>query len=312
MTDPTVLWPALLGIAVLVTGIVTYRREVSAAGAREAFGLMALGPTFIAAAIAAFAGEHFTAGPSLAQLVPKFLPARLFIAYFVGAAHLAAAISFVARRYVRWSAFWLCVMFALFVLLMDLPTAVTHPGMRMAWILAARETTFSVGALAVWAMVMRADRPAAARTVATVARVWMACVLVYYGIDNLLHPQFSPGVPDTMHTAAWVPAPEAVAYLTGLVLVAFGLAMFARRHAATAAACAGSFMVLLSLVLYVPQFFLASTVGGRVTGINFVFDTLLFAGTVLAIGGAIRAAEAPAVAAARAPAPGDAGVSFAS
>src|ERR1700730_14832793 len=97
------------------------------AAPREAFGLVALGPTFVAAALAAFAGEHFTAATSLAALVPKWLPARVFIAYFVGVAHLAAALSFVARRYIRWSTIGLAVMFGLFVLLMDLPGAIRRP-----------------------------------------------------------------------------------------------------------------------------------------------------------------------------------------
>ena len=42
-------------------------------------------------------------------------------------------------------------------------------------------------------------------------------------------------------------------------------------------------MVLLTLVLYVPEFFLARGVSQRVTAINFVADTLLFAGTLFVI-----------------------------
>src|SRR6476646_7542876 len=115
MTAPAVFWPTLLGLLFLAAGTITYRRDLHAAGSREAFGLVVLGPTFVAAALAAFAGEHFTVASSLAQLVPKWMPARLFIAYFVGVAHLAAASSFVARKYVRWSSLCLAVMFGLFV-----------------------------------------------------------------------------------------------------------------------------------------------------------------------------------------------------
>src|SRR6478752_61665 len=121
MPASTVFWPTLLGLLYLAAGTITYRRDFHPAGSREAFGLVALGPAFVAAALAAFAGEHFTAAAGLATLIPKWMPAPLFIAYFVGVAHLAAASSFVARRYIRWSAFFLAVMFAPFVLLMDLP-----------------------------------------------------------------------------------------------------------------------------------------------------------------------------------------------
>src|SRR5258708_2822650 len=146
MTASAVFWPTLLGLFFLVAGMITYRRDFHVAPSREAFGLVVLGPTFVAAALAAFAGEHFTAAAGIATLVPKWMPGRLFIAYFVGVAHLAAASSFVARRYVRWSSLCLAVMFGLFVLLMDLPAAVTHPTVRMAWSLAARQTTFALGA----------------------------------------------------------------------------------------------------------------------------------------------------------------------
>jgi uncharacterized membrane protein len=282
-----VLWPALLGAVFFAAGVFTYRRDVPGSGDREAFGLTALGPVFVAASLAAFAGEHFTAAPLLAQLVPKWLPDRLFIAYFVGAAHLAAALSFVARRYIRWSAAALALMFALFVLTMDLPGAIARPGVRMAWSLAARETTFSIGALALFAIAIRTERPQVANRLSAIARLWTACVLVFYGLENLLYPQFAPGVPDTTPTAAWIPFPRVIAWVTGLLLIAFGVAMFVRKRSSSAAAGCGWLMTLLTIALYVPQLFIAQGVQAQVTAINFIFDTLLFAGTILVISNAI-------------------------
>jgi len=270
--------------------MITYRRELAAATSREAFGLAALGPTFIAAAIAAFAGEHFTIAESLSQLVPRWMPGRLFIAYFVGVAHLAAALSFVARRYVRWSAPCLALMFALFVLLMDLPGAIANPGSRMGWILAVRETTFSIGALCVFALAIRDRSPRAAARIAVIARFWMASVLVYYGIDHVLHPQYTPGVPSKALTQAWVPLPAAVSYATGVLLIVFGLAMFVEMYGSAAATLGGLLMTVLVVGLYVPQFFLADTASKQLVGINYVFDTMLFAGTLFVAGRVIRSA----------------------
>jgi uncharacterized membrane protein len=274
-----------------VAGVVTYRRELLAASSREAFGLVVLGPTFVAASLAAFAGEHFTAARSLAQLVPKFLPGRLFIAYFVGVAHLAAALSFVARRCIRWAALFLAIMFALFVLLMDLPGAVGHPAIRISWILATRETTFAIGALALFAIAVRDRWPASSNKVASLARVWGGLILILYGSQNMLFPQFSPGVPDTRPTSAWVPLPHAIAYLTGVLLILFGIVMLVKKYAGTGGALAGALMALLTITLYVPDFFRAQNVGDRVTAINFIFDTLLFAGMLLVITRAILDSE---------------------
>jgi uncharacterized membrane protein len=295
---PPVFWPTLLGVGFLFVGMITYRMITHRTiphpdGGRltfapaEGFGLVALGPVFVAAALAAFAGEHFTAAPSLATIVPKWLPAPLFIAYFVGVAHLAAASSYVARRCLRWSTIALAIMFGLFVLLMDLPAAIARPTTTLRWILAARQATFSIGALALFATQVRTSSPRLWRTLATIARIWTACVLVGYGVQHLVHPEFTPGVPSSVLTAAWVPLPSVIAYATGFLLIAFGIAMFIRGYASTAAALCGLLMLLLTLALYVPQFFLAANAQQQVTAINFIFDTLLFAGTILVISSAI-------------------------
>jgi uncharacterized membrane protein len=283
VTSPVVFWPTALGLAFLACGILTYRRDLLAATSRHVLGLVTLGPVFIAASLAAFAGEHFTAARSLAVLVPKWLPARLFIAYFVGVAHLAAALSLVARRLIRWSAFFLAIMFALIVVLLWLPSAVAHPAVRMSWIVTVRETTFSMGALALFSTQVWPRWPRRAERLAAVARVWTGIVLVFYGVDHLLHPQYSPGVPDTKPTAAWVPLPLLLAYLTGILLIAFGIGMFVRRYADSAGTLAGLLMLLLTLALYVPEFFLARSVSQQVTALNFVADTLLFSGTLFVI-----------------------------
>jgi len=283
--SPTVFWPTLLGLCFLAAGLITYRRDVRAVGPRDAFGLVAFGPVFVAAALAAFAGEHFTSAAILVKLVPKWLPAPLFITYFVGVAHLAAASSFVARRYLRWSTIGLASMFGLFVLTMDLPGAIARPANPLSWALAARQATFAIGALALFASVTTN------RSIATLARVWTASVLVFYGALHVIHPERAPGVPSPVLTGAWVPFPLVIAYATGLLLVALGVLMFVRRYAITAAALGGALMFLLTLVLYVPQLFLAANVQQRFIAINFIFDTLLFAGTVLVVSRAVSDAE---------------------
>jgi hypothetical protein len=287
MIYPAAFWPGFLGISILVIGIITYWRDFQTSSGDGAFGLVAFGPVFVAAALAAFAGEHFSAAATLAQIVPKWMPARVFIAYFVGVAHLAAALSFVARRYVSWSALCLALMFGLFVLLMDLPAALKHPEVRLFWSLAARQATFAIGALALFATAARANQPRRAMMLATLARIWTAAVLVFYGVENLLFPQFAAGVPSTTPPEAWIPLPMVIACATGLLLVGFGVAMLAERAAAAAAARCGLLMTFLTVMLYVPQWVMARDVSQQVTAINFVFDTLLFAGAALVIARAI-------------------------
>jgi len=114
---------------------------------------------------------------------------------------------------------------------------------------------------------------------------------MFFGADHFLHPQFSPGVPDTKPTAAWVPQPHLFACLVGALLIVFGIGMFVRRYAMLAGASAGTLMLLLTLGLYMPQFFLAVGVEQHVEAINFVADTLLFSGTMLVIAARCTLAE---------------------
>ena len=182
-------------------------------------------------------------------------------------------------------------MFGLFVLLMDLPAAIARPTNPLNWSLAARQATFAIGALALFATETRSRSPQTSATIAMIARIWTASVLVFYGILHVVHPERTPGVPSPVLTAAWVPFPLLVAYATGALLIVFGVMMLVRRYASTGAALAGALMLLLTLALYVPPFFLAENAQQRVTAINFIFDTLLFAGTMLVISKAISDTE---------------------
>src|SRR5215469_6600388 len=283
MISPIVFWSSALGVTFLVAGIWTYRRDLLASSSHDGGGFLALAPVFIAAPLATFAGEHFTIAKSLAPFVPKWIPAHLFMAYFVGVALLSAALSFVARRCLRWSTILLASMFALFVLLMDLPATLAHPTTRLNWILAARQGTFAMGGLALFSIAIRDRWPKPSNRLAAIAAFWTGMVIIFYGVEHIIHPQITPGVPSSKLTSVWVPLPLEIAYLTGALLIAFGAAMLIRKYAGSAGRFAGLLMLLLTLVLYVPEYFLAHTVPQRVTAINYIFDTLLFSGTLLAV-----------------------------
>jgi len=291
VNDPAVFVPALLGLGFLFAGILTYRRDLRAATAADGvFALAVLGPTFVAASLAAFAGEHFTAARGLATLVPKWMPAPLFITYFVGVAHVCAALSLVARRCVRWAAIGIALMFALFVLTLYLPSLVRNLHVRIVWIFPFREGTFAMGGVALYAIAVGVRLPGFSSTVAAVVRYWTAVTLIFFGFQNVLYPRFTPGVPDSVPTAAWVPFPLAIAYVTGALLILCGAAVFVRGWSRRAIAAAGLLMVLLTCALFVPDFFFAHDVPGRVNAINFIFDTLLFGGTLFVIAEAQKSA----------------------
>jgi uncharacterized membrane protein len=253
---------------------------------------LVLGPVFEAVALAIFAAEHFLAAHDLMPIVPRWLPGSLFWTYFVGAALLAAAISFIAWRHVRWSAALLAVLFLIIVATIDLPGLSAHVHQRIFWTLTVREMAFAGGAM-VLAGSLWPRAGSAGASLMLVGRGLVALIMIFYAIEHFLFPRFVPGVPLEKMTPAWVPAPTLLAYLVGIILLVGGVGLIiypmiqaagARRTIQVAAAGAGVMLLLLTVFFYLPIFVMEIHAPLAVEGINYVGDTLLFAGTVLLAG----------------------------
>ncbi len=269
------------GIAALVAGLVLARaRFLAASGAAK---VLVLGPVFEAVALAVFAAEHFLAARDLMPIVPKWLPAPLFWTYFVGAALLAAAISFIAWRHVRWSATLLALLFVIIVATIDLPNLPAHIHERLFWTLTVRELAFAAGAMVLAGSVWPRERPAGTALI-RLGRGIVATVFVFYGIQHFLFPRFVPGVPLEKLMPAWMPAPTVLAYLVGITLLFAGVGLLIHRTVRIAAVSAGIMLLLLTAFFYVPILAMEIHSPLAVEGINYVGDTLLFAATALLAG----------------------------
>jgi uncharacterized membrane protein len=154
---------------------------------------------------------------------------------------------------------------------------------RLFWTLTVRELSFASGAMVLAGSVWP-RRSWASSTLIRLGRGIVAIVLVFYGIQHLLFPLFAPGVPLEKLTPAWVPFPTLLAYLAGIILVLAGIGLFLRPTIRIAAAASGIMLLLLTVFLYVPILALEIQTPLAVEGINYVFDTLLFAGTALLAG----------------------------
>lgn len=270
-----------VGVAVLVAGLVlVWARFRAAAGPDR---VIVLGPVFEAVSLAIFAMEHFLAARALAQIVPKWLPGPLFWTYLVGVALLAAAVSFIAWRCVRWSAALLALLFLIIVATVDLPNLSVGLHDRLFWTLTVRELCFASGAMvlagSVWPL-----GSAAGSVLMRVGRWIVGAVMVFYGIEHFFFPRNVPGVPLEKLTPAWVPAPAVLAYLVGITLVVAGAGLFVRRTIRIAAAGCGIILLALTAFFYVPIFMMEMHTELAVEGINYVGDTMLFAATVLLAG----------------------------
>jgi uncharacterized membrane protein len=267
------------GIAALVAGLFLVRKRFASASA--AGKLLVLGPVFEAVALTIFAAEHFLAARDLAVIVPHWLPGALFWTYFVGAALLAAAISFITGRYVCWSASLLALLFLIIVATVDLPNLPEHLHARLFWTLTVRETAFAAGAMVLAGSLFGRTTGA---VLVTLGRSIVACTFIFYAIQHFLFPRFVPGVPLEKLMPAWVPMPVLLADLVGLTLLAAGVGLMIPRTRRAAAAIAGAMLLLLTIFFYLPILVLEIQTPLAVEGVNYVGDTLLFAATALLAG----------------------------
>jgi uncharacterized membrane protein len=272
------------GIAALAAGLFLVRARFAAASG--AGRVLVLGPVFEAVALAIFAAEHFLAARGLSFIVPRWIPGALFWTYFVGAALLAAAISFIAWRYVRWSASLLALLFLIIVATIDLPNLPKHVHERLFWTLTFRETAFAGGAMVLAGSLWPRgeSRGTAGTMLIFLGRSIVACTFVFYAIEHFLFPRFVPGVPLEKMTPDWVPAPTLLAYIVGTTLLAAGVGLMIPRTRRTAAAVAGTVLLLLTIFFYVPILITEIHSPLAVEGVNYVGDTLLFAATALLAG----------------------------
>ena len=278
-------WMSFAGILYLAAGVFVLRNEISAA--RGLDKLIALGSVFIAVSLAVFAPEHFRGPEFIQQMAPSYMPARWFWPYFMGCVLLAAATSLTVRKCLRLSSTLLGTMFFLFVCMIYLPSALTHPRNRFAWIFVLRDLSFSAGAWALAGLYSRASWPQASKWMVLFARIVITIAAIFYGIQHFLHPAFAPGVPLQLMTPSWVPFPSLWGYLAGAVLLAAGIGLALNKKSRIAAASIGALMTALTLFLYLPILIRAHGGPEVNEGLNYVADTLLYAGAALALASAL-------------------------
>lgn len=269
----------IAGVAALGAGLIlAVPRLRQAEGAQR---ILLLGAICDAVALAMFSAEHYTAPRDLMPIVPHWLPWHLFWVCFVGTAWLATAISLVLWRSVRWSATLAATMLLIIVVTLDPPGFAKHFHERFYWILTVREMSFAAGLLVLAGSVWPRGR-AAGKALVRIGRGIVAPVMIFYAVEHFLHPRFVPGVPLEKPIPAWFPAPVLLSVVVGIVLLLGGIGLFIRPR--IAAASAGAMLVLLTAFFYVPILLTEIHTPLVVEGLNYVGDTLLFAGTVLLAG----------------------------
>jgi uncharacterized membrane protein YphA (DoxX/SURF4 family) len=252
--------------------------------------VVALSNLCFAAPLAVFGALHLSAAESLMPMVPSYMPWRLFWAYFFGVALLAASLSIATKIQVRWSGLLFGIAMFLFVAMLDIPGSLVSPRDRFGWTLTLREMLFGGGGWILAGNAMREQgRGQLGSKLITLGRVIIGIAAIFYGIENSLHTANVPGVPLEKLMPAWIPAHLLIGWLTGAILFVAGVCVLLNKKTRMAATYLGTWIVLVVVFVYGP-ILIASLAdpgtGVQIEGINYFFDTMLFAGAILVLASA--------------------------
>jgi len=272
------------GILIFLIALWAAKADIARASGPDK--IVALSNLCFAAPLAVFGALHLSAARGLMTMVPPYMPSRLFWAYFFGFALLAASLSIATKIQVRWSGLLFGIAMFLFVAMLDIPGVLASPRDRFGWTLTLREMSFGAGG---WILAGNAMRGQGKSRLITVGRVLIAIAAIFYGVEHFLHPANVPGVPLEKLMPAWIPGHLLISYLTGAILLVAGACMLLNKKTRMAATYLGTWLVLLVVFVYGPILIAAlsdPSTDVKVEGINYFFDTLLFAGAILALASA--------------------------
>ncbi|HZU29691.1 MAG TPA: hypothetical protein VFB79_01160, partial [Candidatus Angelobacter sp.] len=220
------------GAALLVIGIWAARKDI--AQARGLDKIVALANLCYAAPLAVFGALHLFGPDFVKDLVPPYMPGRMFWVYFVGCALIAASLSIATKIQVRWSGLLVGIMMFLFVAMLYLPAGLRNMHARIIWTIVFRESSFGGAAWILAAMAKDGWRGKANHgperagfsrteevncTLIIVGRIMIMPALIFFGIQHFLHPMGLPGVPLQRQLPPLIPGQVLIDYVTGAGLL---------------------------------------------------------------------------------------------
>jgi uncharacterized membrane protein YphA (DoxX/SURF4 family) len=215
--------------------------------------------TLFAIALIVFAVQHFLYARFISTLIPAWFPGRLFLAYFVGAAFLGAALAIASGVFARLAGALLGLMFLIFVVTTHIPRIVGHGSDGNEWTSGFVALAMGGGSWVFSAVFggSSVGNPAGVpispsgpmRMVGSVGRILFAVALVGFAAQHLIGfdkttrigPPFFPGTPAMAYLMA------AAFFATAVVL------LFLPRYISGAAGPLGALLLAIFLLQHVPR-----------------------------------------------------------
>ncbi len=208
------------------------------------------GRIFIAISLVVFGIQHFLYANFVATLVPAWMPGRLFWAYFVGVAFVAAAIGAVVPKMTRPAGILLGILFFLFVVTLHIPRIAAHSRDGNEWTSGFVALSMCGGSW-ILASVSPLEERETGDPFLRLGRYFFALAIVAFGIQHFVNEKLTVRV-----GPPWFPGRPLWAYLTGTVLVVTGVAIFLEQKMRLAATLLGTILFLYFLFLHIPRILL--------------------------------------------------------
>ncbi|GAB3918312.1 hypothetical protein [Larkinella terrae] len=125
-------WTVLTELTAL-SGGAFYLSGTLSQSLKNRFDPAVFGRILFAVSLLIFAIQHFMYAQYISTLIPAWIPARLFWAYFVGVAFAGTAVSLLLNRQLKLTTGLLGLMFFLWVILLHTPRTMAHPQSEPEW-----------------------------------------------------------------------------------------------------------------------------------------------------------------------------------
>src|SRR5215475_11547163 len=233
----SVVATCVAGIALFLIGVSAARSEI--VKPRRLDKIVALSNLCFAIPLAVFGAEHLFGARGMVDIVPAYMPWRLFWVYFIGCALIAASLSIATKIKVSWSGLLFGIMMFLFVAMIHVPRALVNPHARIPWVIVLREMSFGGAGWILAGNAFDGWRVRRKGHLITVGRILIAIALMVFGTEHFLHATGLPGVPLEKQMPAWIPGRVLIDYVTGAALLVAGVSIVLNKRVRTVAAWVG-------------------------------------------------------------------------
>ena len=238
------------------------------------------GRIFIAISLVVFAIQHFLYANFVATLVPAWIPGRLFWAYFVGVAFVAAAIGAVVPKMTRPVGILLGILFLLFVVTLHIPRIAAHSRDGNEWTSGFVALAMCGGAWILAGATWSEDERKSTLSFPKLGQYFFSLAMLAFGVQHFINEKLTIRV-----GPPWFPGRPIWAYLTGTALVVVGAAIVIGKHARLAATLLGALLFLFFLFVHIPRILINLHDPGPWTS---GFEILALCGSALVLASAPR------------------------